>query len=100
VETSLHAIQRLTDRLGQVVTSAEVAQALLKCPEPKVGKTWVLVKKLSKSIYIPCNTADGGANGDSVWAVVSRFGPSDPGALVTVLVRRYVQKRKCDFCIE
>ena len=93
-----HCEDRVRTRLAGVVSLGEVC-ACVEGLSPKVGETWVLVKKLQHSVYIPCNTADGAVNGDTVWAVVKlRPGEREP-ALVTVLVRRWGQRIKADHVI-
>jgi len=95
VRITSHCERRLLSRLGDIVTLKEVSASVAQlCP--KVGETWVLVKRLKTPVYIACNTADGGANGDTVWAVVKVRPGESEGAVVTVLLRRWGQTVKAD----
>ena len=89
-----HCERRLLSRLGDIVSVGEVRDATQF--SPKVGETWVLVKRLEHPVYVACNTADGGANGDTVWAVVKMRPGESEGAVVTVMLRRWEQTVKGD----
>lgn len=90
-----HCERRVLSRLSSVVSVEEVQRKVAQlCP--KVGETWILVKRLKNPVYIPCNTYDSAVNGDTVWAVVKRRDKNDDGAVVTVLVRRWGQSMKAD----
>lgn len=91
-----HCERRVLARLSDIVTMQEVVDSVARL-DPKVGETWVLVKRFKHQVYIPCNTADGGANGDTVWAVVKRRPHESSGAVVTVLLRRWGQRIKADY---
>lgn len=84
-----HCDSRLS-RLGDIVTLKEVSASVAQF-SPKVGETWVLVKRLKRSVYIVCNTTDGGVNGDTVWAVVKRRPQESEGVVVTIMLRRWEQ---------
>lgn len=84
-----HCKNRLT-RLHGIVTLREVQKCTTGL-RPKVGETWVLVKRLTKHRSIAANTPDKWVNGDTVWAVVKRRRESDVGAVVTILLRRWAQ---------
>jgi hypothetical protein len=94
VKITGHCERRLLSRLGDIVSVGEVRNVTQF--DPKVGETWVLVKRLEHSVYVACNTADGGANGDTVWAVVKLRPGESEGAVVTVLLRRWGQTVKAD----
>jgi hypothetical protein len=87
-----HCKSRVERRLQGIVTVREV-QECTAAVQPKVGETWVLIKRLTghKSIS---DTAGKWVNGDTVWAVVKRKHERDTGAVVTVLLRRWEQGRK------
>ncbi len=87
-----HCMSRL-QRLQGIVTLREVKECT-KGMRPKIGETWVLVKRLSEHRSIPANTHEKWVNGDTVWAIVKRRRESDVGAVVTVLLRRWAQGRK------
>lgn len=94
-----HCERRVLSRLSKVVSVEEVQRKVTQlCP--KVGETWVLVKRLKSPVYIPCSTDDGAVNGDTVWAVVKRQDKNDDGAIVTVLVRRWGQTMKADHVVQ
>ena len=94
-----HCERRVLSRLSGVVSVEEVQRKVAQlCP--RVGETWVLVKRLKNPVYIPCGTDDGGVNGDTVWAVVKRYDKKDDGAIVTVLVRRWGQTMKADHVVQ
>lgn len=94
-----HCERRVLSRLSKLVSVEEVQHKVAQlCP--KVGETWVLVKRLRSPVYIPCSTDDGAVNGDTVWAVVKRRNKLDEGAIVTVLVRRWGQAMKADYVVQ
>jgi hypothetical protein len=93
-----HCEGRVLSRLSDIVTLNEV-RAKVAQVKPKVGETWVLIKRLSAPVYIPCGTYDGAVNGDTVWAVVKRRNKLDEGAVVTVMIRRWGQSIKADYVI-
>jgi hypothetical protein len=98
VHITTHCERRVLSRLSDIVTAEEVQHKVAQlCP--KVGETWVLVKRLKSPVYIPCGTDDGAVNGDTVWAVVKRQNEYDDGAVVTVLVRRWGQTMKADYVV-
>jgi hypothetical protein len=98
VRITTHCERRVLSRLSSVVSVEEVQRKVAQlCP--KVGETWILVKRLKSPVYIPCSTDDGAVNGDTVWAVVKRRDKKDDGAIVTVLVRRWGQGMKADHVV-
>lgn len=98
MKISGHCESRVLSRLSHIVTLNEVKVSVAQL-SPKVGETWVLVKRLKSPVYIPCGTYDGAVNGDTVWVVVKRRCVSDDGAVVTVMVRRWGQRIKADHVI-
>jgi hypothetical protein len=88
METSRHVIDRLTNRLDGIVTPAEVQAALQKIqPQPRIGKTWILVKRLPKVVRLEDSSTLGvKVFGSEVWAIVRRSGLHDPGCLATVML--------------
>lgn len=96
---TLHCERRVLSRLSKIVSVEEVQRKVAQlCP--KVGETWILVKRLKSPVYIPCNTYDGAVNGDTVWAVAKKHDKNDDGAIVTVLVRRWGQSMKADHVVQ
>lgn len=95
---SEHCERRVLRRLRRIVSADEV-QGAVAGVIPQIGETWVLVKRLPRSVYIPCDTHDKGVNGDVVWAVVKKRNERDHGAIVTVMLRRSGQVPKTDYVI-
>ncbi len=91
-----HCKNRLLQRLSAIVSLSEVEDKVNRL-NPRVGETWVFIKRLEKSVYIECSTQDGAVNGDTIWAVIKRRNETDHGAVVTIMVRRWEQKVKADF---
>ena len=87
-----HCKSRVESRLQGIVTVLEIQKCTAKV-HPKVGETWVLVKRLPRQKSIS-HAPNKWVNGDTVWAVVKRRHESDVGAVVTVLLRRWAQGRK------
>lgn len=93
MDITSHCKSRVESRLQGIVTVQEVQECTAQV-HPKVGETWVLVKRLTEHKSIPTNTPNKWVNGDTVWAVVKRKHEGDAGVVVTVLLRRWEQGRK------
>lgn len=91
-----HCKSRLLQRLSRIVSLQEVESKVNRL-SPRVGETWVLVKRLNNPVFIECNTKDGAVNGDTVWAVIKRRDNSDNGAVVTIMIRRWGQSVTADY---
>jgi len=94
-----HCETRVLRRLCDIVTLDEIRVAVAQVGAPKVGETWVFVKRLPGHVFIPCSTQDGAVNGDTVWAVIKRRDMRDDGAVVTIMVRRWGQSVKADHVV-
>ncbi len=86
-----HCKNRVECRLQGVITLEEVQKCTTGLT-PKVGETWVLVKRLAEHRTIPASTPDKWVNGDTIWAVVKRKHERSAAVVVTVLLRRWGQK--------
>lgn len=99
VYVTRHCEERIRGRLSTLVSMDEVMSKIEKL-NPRVGQTWVLIKRLERPVYIPCNTQDGAVNGDTIWAVVRKRDKNDSGAVTTVFVRRHGQTVKADHVVK
>ncbi len=86
-----HCKSRVESRLHGVVSLEEVEECT-RGLAPKVGETWVLVKRLTEHKSIPAGTSEGWVNGDTIWAVVKRRHKNAAPIVVTVLLRRWDQR--------
>ncbi len=86
-----HCKSRVERRLHGIVSLEEV-QNCTRGLTPKVGETWVLVKRLAEHKSIPASTPDKWVNGDTIWAVVKRRHENAAPIVVTVLLRRWGQR--------
>ncbi len=82
--------------MSRLVSLQEVESKVNRL-NPRIGETWVFIKRLEQSVHIPCNTQDGAVNGDTIWAVIKRRSETDHGAVVTIMVRRWEQKVTADY---
>lgn len=86
VAMSRHSIQRLVDRLDGLVTADEVISVVGRY-QFKVGKTWVFIKDLGRTVTLTQKSTNGSyVNGSQVWAIVRRAYVADEGAVATVVL--------------
>lgn len=98
MKVSVHARQQISSRLSSLISVGEVENACAGI-DAKIGQTWLLLKRLPKQVSLPRHSHGGNVNGDTVWLVINRSCSSDPGAVSTVMVRRWAQPIKADHVI-
>jgi len=88
---TLHAKDRLNNRLRSIISVNEVATAVTTV-DFALGETWVKVKSLPKSIVL------GKAHGDTVYIVVKKR--KYDCNVVTILLRESHQRINGDFLVD
>ena len=83
-----HFRKRLTGCLSTIISDQEIIRAC-EGLNPRVGETWVLVKRLDKEVVI----SDCGRiiNGDALWVIIKKATRVCEPALVTIILRRWGQ---------
>ncbi len=94
MELSTHAQERIQYRLNGIITEGEVKGAV-SGRDFKKGETWLRVKKLPKTIFLP-----DGVHGDVIYVIVRRATRYDDGVIATVELREHSQKIKGEYLVK